>query len=127
MINMIKHIGIQIIDNDLINFYIKILKGKIKTSFNLYPELAKEIFSIEQTIEIYHMEIKEVEFELFIYNEARIYPSFQHICLQRIDAEEIYYNAVAGDYQAYIHQKNKSKENYFIKDRMNNIFEIQNI
>ncbi len=122
---MIKHIGIEVDKNDINDFYIKILKGQKKNSFIINENLAEKIFNIKKTVEVIHLQCEDVDLELFECSNDMIVLSFNHICLQRNNAKEIYHIAKANDYKAYLHKGQNNKETYFIKDTMNNIFEIK--
>ncbi len=120
---MIKHIGLQVKEKDIEVFYKTLLNGKINGSFVLQQDLAIAIFNIKQSAKVVYLKCEDVEFELFVNNNTNP-PTFQHVCLQRKDAEEIYKKAVSKGYRTYIHKKS-DKETYFIKDKMNNIFELK--
>jgi hypothetical protein len=120
---MIKHIGLQVQERDIELFYKELLNGKITDSFVLEQDLAMAIFNIKQSVKVVHIKCEDVDFELFVNNNTNI-STFQHVCLQLKNAEEVYKKAAAKGYWAYIH-KRSDKETYFIKDKMNNIFELK--
>ena len=120
-----KHIGLQVSEKDINLFYKNILNGKINQSFVLKQYLANTIFNIKKSVKVIHVECEDVEFELFVHDNTCL-DTFQHICLQRKDAREIYNNALVNGYWTYIHIRN-NKETYFIRDNSNNIFELKNL
>lgn len=122
---MIKHIALQVTEKDIDYFYVTILGGKINQSFVLQQNLAKAIFNINQSAKVVHLECEDIEFELFVTDKNNTL-TFQHICFQRTDADEIYKKALAKGYWTYIHKRN-GKETYFIRDKMDNIFELKNL
>jgi len=120
---MIKHIGLQINEKDIILFYKTLLNGKINDSFVLHQDLSMAIFNIKKSVNVVHLKCEDVDFELFVNNNTSP-PTYKHVCLQRKDAEDIYKKAVSKGYWTYIH-KSGDKETYFIRDKMNNTFELK--
>lgn len=120
---MIKHIGLQVIEKDIEVFYKSLLKGKINGSFILEQDLAMAIFNIKKQVKVVHVICEDIDFELFV-NDSTSLPTFQHVCLQLQNAHEVYKKAAAKGYWTYSH-KRSDQETYFIKDNMNNIFELK--
>jgi hypothetical protein len=119
---MIKHIGLQVEEKDIELFYKELFNGKINGSFVLQENLAMAIFNIKQSVKVVHIKCENVDFELFV-NDNPSPSTFEHVCLQLKNAEEVYKKAAAKGYWTYIHKRG-DKETYFIKDKMNNIFEL---
>jgi hypothetical protein len=122
---MIKHIGLQVSEKDIEFFYITLFNGEISGSFVLERDLAMAIFNINKSVKVFHLKCEDIEFELFV-NDNTSVETFHHVCLLRENAEEIYKKAVSGGYRTYVHRRGDSKT-YFIKDKMNNTFELKMI
>lgn len=120
---ILKHIGLQIIEEDLDEFYTQVFKGRVNHSFDLDKESAEKIFDIRSNVQITYLTIDQVEFELFIHKEHHS-KNFNHICLMLDNAEKIYDKAEKCGYLTY-KRTGKFHTTYFIKDRAGNIFELK--
>ena len=122
MNNTLKHIGLQINEND-IPFYTEVLNCKRDKSFILNNYEANAIFNIDKPVKVIYFKLDELKLELFLTGEKNP-NSFNHICIQTDKAEEIANNAIAKGFKIYTHFKNDIPT-YFIADHNNNIFEIK--
>jgi len=124
MENEIKHIGLQIREKDLEEFYVNVLEFKLLRTFTLSAEEADEIFGINQAVKILFGGSKDIELELFI-NESPRTPTFSHVCFHTVHASEIADKASLKGYRTFIRGKD-GKETFFISDSNHNLFEIKN-
>ncbi len=121
---MLKHIALQVDENDIQDFYIQILCGNITHQFNLNAKLAGQLFNISQEINVQYLILDQIQFELFVYS-TEMANSFNHICLELENAKEIFEQAIVKNYWTFLRKTNNT-ETYFIKDTNNNMFEIKN-
>jgi len=123
--NMIHHIGLQIIENDLQTFYIKVLGCIPLRTFNLPKEEAFLIFNLLKDIEISYCKCNDVELELFVDNSIKP-PTFNHVCIHTDNVMEIVNKANAVGFRVYIREKKDKPKTYFVSDSNYNLFEIKN-
>jgi len=117
----LKHIGLQVIEEDVKKFYVDILDFKISNTFSLSNEKSTEIFNINESPTIIYGTCGELEIELFI-SKSNLEKSFSHLCLQTENVEKIIEKVKQKGYKIYVH---KANETYFISDSNHNIFEIK--
>ena len=122
---MLKHIAIGIAESDLKDFYIDILGGNITGHFVLKQEDAVQLFDINKQVDVYYLELDNIEFELFIYNNSDC-KTFNHTCLEMNSGSEIFIHAQRSNYWTHLRKSNE-RETYFIKDKNENMFELKNI
>jgi len=115
------HLGIQVIEEDVENFYVDILDFKISRTFSLTNEKSIDTFDINESPAIIYGSCGDVEIELFI-SKSNLEKSFSHLCLQTENVENIVEKVKQKVYKIYVH---KANETYFISDSNNNIFEIK--
>ena len=121
---MLQHIALEITKDDLTDFYVAILGGKIVNHSVLKAEDALQIFAIQRAVEVHYVEIEEIVYELFIYHDsARI--TFNHNCLKIDNAFGVFKQAQQNNYWTHLRARN-GKETYFIKDKNGNMFELKN-
>jgi len=123
----LKHVGLRVNKDDIQDFYIDILGFRAEGEFQLNHELSESIFNIKNDIEVRYLENNEVTLELFIYPNSDTHHSFQHLCFQMENCEEIYEKALEKKYWSFRRTNSKNQSTYFIKDNMNNLFELKNI
>ena len=120
---MLRHIALDIIKNDLNEFYLEILKGEIIGQFELSKEDANKIFDIQKPVDVYYVKYEDFELELFIYpNSARA--TFNHLCVEMSDGQGIYKAARQQNFWTFV-RTNNQRETYFIKDKNGNMFELK--
>jgi hypothetical protein len=119
---MIKHVGIQVISEDIEGFYIGVLNGLRTSNRTIDKSIAGKIFNIQKDVKVSYVLCKNVEFELFVH-EQKMPGSFQHLCLQVRNPKQIYQSAKSAGYQTIVRETEKNTS-YFIKDKNNNFFEI---
>jgi len=124
MENEIKHIGLQIREKDIEEFYVNVLDYKLIRTFTLSADEANEIFGIHQAVKILFGESEGLELELFI-NESPGMPTFPHVCFHTGHASEITDKAKLNGFRTFIRGKS-GYETYFISDSNHNLFEIKN-
>jgi hypothetical protein len=126
MSGQLKHIGLQVSENDLTNFYETLLGCSISRINNLPAEDAGVIFKIAQPVKMIQACFRGLELELFVFNQEK-QPSFNHLCLNLTDAAEIAEKAGHMGFRVYVRQKPNKPATYFISDSMNNVFELKNM
>lgn len=123
MSNSINHIGLQVIDVDVHNFYVDVLNFNHLRSFQLSRKEAKNIFGIEKDINILFGECAEIDLELFIVDTVQK-PSFGHVCFHSRRIAEMAEIANRNGYKIF-YRGNKENETLFISDSNYNVFEIK--
>jgi hypothetical protein len=118
---VLKHIGLEIIESDLEDFYRDLLNLEIVGHGLVEEEMAGRLFGIHQRVDVHYAKGDGYELELFIYQNT-LPPNFRHICIETNRARKIYDLSLKKGYYSVI-QKNKDRESYFIEDRNGNIFE----
>mgnify|MGYP006281328361 CR=1 FL=1 len=122
----LKHVGLTVVKDDIQNFYIDILGFRAEGEFQLNYELSESIFNIKNDIEVRYLVNNEVTLELFIFPNPVQHQYFQHLCFQMENCEEIYEKALEKNYWSFRRTNSKNQSTYFIKDNMNNLFELKN-
>ena len=122
---MVKHIGLQVIETDITNFYESVFGFKSSKSFSLGCNESKEIFGINTDVTIILGACGEVELELFVSKNPKQL-NYNHVCLMVNNAEQLAEHAAQKDYRVFT-RENKQGFTYFISDSNSNIFEIKNI
>lgn len=126
MTSHLKHIGLQVSENDLTNFYETLLGCSISRIMNLPAEDAGAIFKIAHPVKIIQACFRGLELELFVHDQEK-QASFNHLCLNLTDAAEIAQKAEKMGYRVYVRQKTNKPATYFISDSKNNVFELKNM
>ena len=120
----IVHVALEILPDDLLDFYKHILGVEVTGERVLEKETTKIIFGIEQTVKIYFVRGDGFELELFVSKSLSPF-SFSHICLVSENADKVYKKALGKDYHA-IKWGSDEFPTYFIKDGKGNLFELKN-
>jgi len=120
---MAKQLVLNTTRNDIQDFYVGILGGKITRHFTLSEKEAVKILHIPQQHEVYELELQNMQLELLPY-EVIEEDSLQHFCFHLNNASDAYHKAIKKHYSAHLRRKD-GKETYFITDRNNNLFEIE--
>ena len=121
--NELRHIGLQVSQSDVENFYVQVLGGIIENSFVLSPEDGSLIFGIEKQMPVYWLNCNGFIMELFVNEEVTI-PNCHHTCFFTPQAMAIHTRAAKKGYSVYIRKKYE-QDTYFIKDNQRNLFEIK--
>lgn len=121
----IKHIGLQVLEADVSNFYEDIFGFKSTRTFSLTHKESNEIFGISNDVTIVFGDCGEVELELFISKNPKQL-NYNHVCFFVNNAEQLSKHAAKKGYRVYI-RENKQGFTYFISDSNSNIFEIKNL
>ena len=111
-------------ESDIQEFYVGVLGGKITRHFTLSAEEAIKSFDIPQSMEVYELKLQNTLFELCPC-EVFEQDSLQHMCLHLDNAPKAYLKALAHHYWTGLRKK-EDRETYFIKDKNNNLFELEN-
>lgn len=122
----LKHVGLTVDKDDIQNFYIDILGFRAEREFQLNHELSESIFNIKNDVEVRYLVNNKVTLELFIFSKFEQNQFFQHLCLQMENCDEIYKKAKENNYWTFRKKNSKNQSTYFIKDKMNNLFELKN-
>jgi hypothetical protein len=121
---MLKHIELEIQEEDLQRFYINIFKSRITRQLNLSKVPAKQIFQIEKRINFYTLGIGILEFELFIHNS--VYTNkLKHLRIEIEDGGRVFKSVSEKRHWTHAKKRNPT-ETYFFKDQNGNLFEIKN-
>jgi hypothetical protein len=120
---VLKHIGLEIDESDLEDFYRDLLNLEITGRGLITKEMAEQLFGIPQSVDVRYAKGEGYELELFICQNT-LSPSFRHFCIHTDRAGTIYDLSLKKGYHAVIH-KNRDRESYFIKDRNGNTFELK--
>ena len=126
MINYnIKHIGLQVTQEDLSTFYVAIMGLKFLSDFKIPTKEAERIFGIAEEVKIIYATSEEIDFELFVSKSNN--RSFNHICIETKGDELINKITSQNQYKVSIREKRDKPNTYFLSDSNNNIFEIKPI
>ena len=120
---MVRHIALDIVENDLNEFYVEILGGEIAGQFELAKEDAIRIFDIQKSVDVYYVKYEDFELELFVYTNS-VGATFNHLCIEMSDCGGIYKDAKQQNFWTFV-RTNNDKETYFIKDKNGNMFELK--
>ena len=121
---MLRHIALEIKEDDLQRFYVDVLGGLIKNSKTLKKQDAASIFQINSEVLVYDLSVQNIDFEMFVKDKVKT-TSFLHICLAVHNASNIYKKAKENNYWTFLRENNQW-ETYFIKDNNGNMFELKN-
>lgn len=122
---ILKHVGLQVVEADVSNFYEDILGFKSTRSFSLTDKESDEIFGINNEVSIIFGNCGEVEFELFVSANPKQL-NYNHICLSVSNAEQLRNHAAQKGFRVYT-REGKQGFTYFISDSNSNIFEIKGL
>jgi len=120
---LLKHIGLQVNENDVELFYKKILNFQINRTFDLSENIANEIFEQKEAVKVICGNCEGLEFELFV-SKTITPPTFNHICIHTENASKIFEQAKQSGFTTCVRQTNETKT-FFIKDSNFNMFEIK--
>lgn len=121
--NNIKHIGLQVNENDVKSFYEEILHFGNVRSFVLTLENATNIFGIPNETKVLSGKCPEMELELFIHENVSV-PTFSHVCFQTHRMTEIISKAKLNGYKTFVLSGSGT---LFLSDSNQNIFEIKQL
>ncbi len=121
----LKHIGLQVVENDIEKFYQNILNFEILRTFNLSENITNEIFEIKEDVKVIYGNCEGIDFELFVSKKIKN-STYNHICIETENATEILEKAKQNGYKTYVRQNNENNT-FFITDSNFNTFEIKNI
>ncbi len=126
MTSQLKHIGLQVSESDLTNFYEALLGCSISKIMNLPADDAAAIFKIDSPVKMIQACFRGLELELFVHPQEK-QVSFNHLCLNLTDAAEIAHKAEKMGFRVHVRKKPNKPATYFISDSMNNVFELKNM
>jgi hypothetical protein len=124
MDNKILHIGLQIIEEDIQNFYLEILNCSVERTFVLSKEDANSIFNIPKAAKVVYVKCGNIELELFVEHVVKK-PIFNHICLVSSNLNEMVSKAKTLGFYTYVRIKKDNTKTYFLRDSNNNVFELK--
>jgi len=120
----INHIALQYANkNEAKIFFSDILGLKNIRSFNLTSNFSKEIFGINQPVDIEVYDNEETRFEIF-FTEFKNDKSFTHICIEIENKEKFISLCKKHNLKPYYVIKG-DKKLLFVKDFSNNLYEIK--
>lgn len=121
----LKHIGLQVVQKDLLPFYQEVFGMEIQSTFILLKGDSHKIFNKEQSIPVIYAKSQFCDFELFVAEETFLETSFAHLCIE-VDQPQLFANAaLEKGYKVTLREKEGKSDTYFIKDSIGNIFEIK--
>jgi|LSQX01.1.fsa_nt_gb hypothetical protein len=109
------HVGLQVLDRDIENFYKKIMGARIEREFVLSEEWPERIFHKKQAVKVCQMLCRDVFLELFIDNSP-MEQTYAHVCLQFSNTREIAENAQTSGYTTLVKESAGNKHTYFVRD-----------
>lgn len=124
MNNSLIHVGLHVLEKDVLDFYKEILDCQTKRTFTLQPDDAFPIFGINQEVTVQLVSCGGIELELFAGDKKNEIPTFGHLCFQSTEADKIFDKACKAGFRTFIRKRNLN-ETYFISDNNNNLFEIK--
>ena len=120
-----KHIGLQVVEKDIIPFYEEVLGFISKHSFELGETDSNKIFGINKNILIIYGSCGNIDFELFVNNSPKDI-TYNHICIQVNEAHQISRRAQERGYKVF-KRKGRESETFFITDSNSNVFEVKSL
>ena len=118
-----KHVGLQILENDIVPFYEEVMGVVITRTFELNEEESSKIFGISRCVTIISGKLGEEDIELFVDGWSRE-PSYNHVCFQTSNAEQLFKKADERGYRVY-KRKGHVGITFFVSDSNRNIFELK--
>ena len=118
------HVGIQVIQDDVENFYVNVLGGILNESFKIGEQISEKIFAIPAETEVLIVRVHELMLELFMHKTVAP-KSYAHFCLEVNNIDNIIYKAEQLSYKTVLHKSAKGTNTWFIYDNNNNIFELK--
>lgn len=124
---MLQHIALTVNDTDeVVRFYQEVLRFSVIRRFRVNSEIARQIFSTGEAVDVVLMERDESVLELFLSTEKE-YRVFSHVCLAFQDAETIYSKAVDAGYTTVEKRNPGGNNTWFIRDGSGNLFEMKKL
>lgn len=121
---MLQHVALTVNDSEEIEkFYEDVLLFRHGYKFSLKDKIAREIFNVTGTTDVYKMVQMDVQLEIFL-SSKKENKVFSHICLAYPDPEKIYHKAVDRGCKTFV-KKNPVKNTFFIWDQSGNLFELK--
>ncbi len=119
----LNHVALQCLEREKAElFFTKILDiPKVKT-FTVSNELSKDIFGINQSVDVDVYDNSKTRFEIFISNN-KIAP-YEHTCIEVKDKKELITRSQIYGLKPLIIKK-EGKDLLFLKDFSNNLYEIK--
>lgn len=120
---VIKHVGLQVFENDVLPFYEEVL-GMVSTrAFMLNEEESGKIFGIRRSVTVISGKLGDAEIELFVHASTPE-PTYNHVCIHTFHAEQLYKKAEERGYRVY-KRKGHVGITFFVSDSNGNIFEVK--
>lgn len=88
MDNALNHIALHVNESDVISFYLEVLHGEVRRTFELSKEVSSEIFSINKNVKVVLVYCQGIDFELFV-DDNLPEPTFAHVCFQSDQARKL--------------------------------------
>jgi len=121
IVNSINHIGLQVIESDVNDFYRAIFDFKLVRTFILTKDNAFSLFGMPVESTVLVGDCPEMALELFI-QESKTKGSFNHVCFNTYRMAELKEKAIEKGYECIVRQPSGT---VFISDSNGNIFEIK--
>jgi hypothetical protein len=124
MANLIHHIGLQVIEKDILSFYMNVLGSSAIREFTLLKDDAFPIFSIPNEVKIVYTQCGNIELKLFIDKKPNV-ATFNHVCIHADNVAEIVKKAPKAGFGVFIREKADHTTTYFVSDSNHNLFEMK--
>jgi len=119
-----KHIAMQFANRtDADTLFCEILGLKVSKEFNLSDELSYQIFGFKKTVDVVVYCSNICCFEIFISDE-KISPGFSHVCIEVSDIDDFILKCESHGFEI-IKVKKGDRTLVFMKDKINNLFEVK--
>ncbi|MBU0600170.1 VOC family protein [bacterium] len=121
---MLRHVGLEVIDKEkAMTFFLEVLGLKKTKSFLLNLSLTKDIFNLEEEVEVEVFTGEGIELEVFI-TDRRLDKGYLHLCLEVENKESFIDRSKKHGLKPKIIKKGE-KELLFIRDFSGNLYEIK--
>ena len=120
----LNHVALQYSDRDKAEiFFTKILGIPLKKKFTISPELSKDIFGIEENVEILVYDNQTARFEVFI-TQLNKKQGYGHVCIEIKNKKEFIDRCKKYGMEPMVIKKD-GKDLLFVRDFSDNLFEVK--
>jgi len=120
----LNHVALQYSDEKKAEiFFTKILGIPLKKKFTISPELSKDIFGIEESVEILVYDNQKARFEVFIIQLDKK-QGYAHTCIEIENKKELINRSKKYGIEPIVIKKD-GKDLLFVRDFSGNLFEVK--
>jgi hypothetical protein len=120
----IQHVALQYTNKEQADiFFKKLLELPLIKNFNVSKELSKQIFNIQEEVEVFVYGKDNTTFEIFITKQKQSHV-FDHVCIKIDNKEELFNKCKKYKLKPYFVEKG-DKKLLFLRDYSNNLYEIK--